>query len=281
MARFPLHPGAVWGIAKEVKTAAGEFRPLLVGGAPGPAGGLHARLVVGGDPHAARDVSGRPLADYDLEGAETLVYLAEGPGPSPDDEEALRRAARKDVPAVCVLLGADEPAPAVPYVLATNVVTARAGEPLPFERILERIAGEAGDKSYVLAAKLPVLRRPVCERIVASFAKKNGVLGAAIFIPGADFPPLTLNQVRMVFRIAAAHGQQIDRERALELLATVGAGLALRTAARQLLALVPGPGWAYKGAVAYAGTRVLGEAAIRYFESGLPERFGGAVRSGS
>jgi uncharacterized protein (DUF697 family) len=37
--------------------------------------------------------------------------------------------------------------------------------------------------------------------------------------------------------------------------------------ARELLDFVPGPGWVLKGAVAYAGTRALGEAAIRYFEA--------------
>jgi uncharacterized protein (DUF697 family) len=35
--------------------------------------------------------------------------------------------------------------------------------------------------------------------------------------------------------------------------------------ARELLDLVPGVGWAVKGAVAYAGTRALGEAAVRLF----------------
>ena len=33
------------------------------------------------------------------------------------------------------------------------------------------------------------------------------------------------------------------------------------------LDLVPVAGWAVKGAVAYAGTKALGEAAVRYFEA--------------
>ena len=38
------------------------------------------------------------------------------------------------------------------------------------------------------------------------------------------------------------------------------------------VALVAGPlaGWAVKGAVAYAGTRALGEAAVRYFDRRTP-----------
>ena len=36
--------------------------------------------------------------------------------------------------------------------------------------------------------------------------------------------------------------------------------------AYSLLDLVPVAGWALKGAVAYAGTKAIGEAAVRYFE---------------
>jgi uncharacterized protein (DUF697 family) len=78
---------------------------------------------------------------------------------------------------------------------------------------------------------------------------------------------LTLNQARLVLRIALAHGQVIDKDRALELLAVLGVGFGLRTVARELLDLVPVAGWAVKGAVAYAGTKALGEAAVRYFEA--------------
>jgi uncharacterized protein (DUF697 family) len=48
-------------------------------------------------------------------------------------------------------------------------------------------------------------------------------------------------------------------------LATIGAGLGFRAAARQLLATVPVAGWVIKGGVAYGGTKALGEAAHRYF----------------
>lgn len=281
MPRIPIDPGAVLGIAKEVKAAAEDFRPLLVGGAPGPAAALRRLLVEGGDPDAVRDVSGRELVGYDLEGAEALVYVIEGGAPTPQEEAALRLAERRGVGVVCVLLGAGDEVPDVPYVPATDVLATAPGESLPLERIAERIAALDGAKPYALAARLPVLRPAVCMKIVRSFSKKNGILGAAIFVPGADFPVLTLNQIRMVFRIAAAHGESIDRERALELLAVVGAGFGFRALARQALALLPGPGWAYKGGIAYAGTTAIGEAAIAYFEAGGPRGLADAVRSWS
>jgi uncharacterized protein (DUF697 family) len=75
----------------------------------------------------------------------------------------------------------------------------------------------------------------------------------------------------MVLRLEQAHGLDADpRERAPEVLATIAAGLGLRAVARQLLTVVPVAGWAVKGAVAYAGTRALGEATVKRLEIGMP-----------
>ena len=265
---LPLNPRAVWSVAQEVRTAVAAFRPLVVAGAAGPASAVRAALAAGGDPDAVRDATGRPLAAYDLDGADVLLLVVAGDAPSVEDEEAVALARRKRVPVVCVLVGGEDgEARELRGVEPEDVILARAGEPLPVERVVERIAERAGEEAYVLASKLPVLRRPVAEAIVRRFAKQNAVLGAAVFIPGADLPALTLNQIRMVFRIAGAYGAEIDRERAVELLAVVGAGLGFRAVARQVVAFVPGPGWALKGGIAYGGTRALGRAAIRYFES--------------
>jgi uncharacterized protein (DUF697 family) len=263
--RLPLHPGAVWGIVKEVKGAAEDFRPLLIGGAPEPAGKLRGMLIADGDEQAVRDVSGQDVSSYDLEGAALLLWCVEGERPSEADERAFRLADRKDADVICILFGAGA-AEDIPYVLATDVIRVPPGAEIPLDVVVERIAERADEKGYSLAAKLPVLRPAVCEAIVRRFSRQNGILGAAIFIPGADFPVLTLNQVRMVFRIAAAYGEEIDRERAVELLGVVGAGLGFRAVARQALGVVPVAGWAVKGGIAYAATRALGEAAIAYFD---------------
>jgi uncharacterized protein (DUF697 family) len=282
LARLPIKPTAVWAVVKEIRAATEDFRPILVAGASEYAGRIREDLVRDGDEHAVRDLSGCDVTRYDLEGARVLVYVIDGPKPTPADEEVLRRAGRKDVEVVCVLVG-EQPDEAVdiPHVLATDVLSVRPGEEPPSEQIAERIAERSGDAGYTLAAKLPVLRRAVCEDIVRGFARQNGMLGAAIFIPGADLPVLTLNQIRMVLRIATAHGEEIDRERALELLPIVAAGFGLRAIARELVAFVPLAGWAVKGAVAFAGTRALGEAAIAYFERGGARKLAESVRSGS
>ena len=99
-------------------------------------------------------------------------------------------------------------------------------------------------------------------------------MGVAIFVPGADFPVLTLNQIRLVLRLAAAHGVEIDQQRVPEVLATVAAGFGFRAVARQLLGAIPIGGWVVKGGVAYGGTRALGEGAWRYFQAQVTESAG-------
>ena len=284
MRRLPLHPAAVYGVVKEIKAAAEDLSPLVVAGAEGPASELVAALAEGGDTSALRDLSGREVTRYDLQGAALLLYVVSGEKPSAEDEQVLKLADRNDVDAACVLVGAKSTPVDVAYVPATRVVAVPPGRPLPVDRIAELVASLTDETGYALAARLPVVREAVVEAIVRRFARQNGVLGVAIFIPGADFPVLTLNQLRMVFRIAAAHGEEIDRERIPEVLAVVGAGLGFRTVAREALGFVPGLGWAIKGGVAYAGTKALGKAATAYFEQGgahALSRAADAVRSRS
>ena len=284
MRRLPLHPGAVYGVVKEIKSAAEDLSPLVVAGAEGPASELVAALAEGGDTSALRDLSGREVTKYDLQGAALLLFVVAGEKPTAEDEQALKLADRNDVDAVCVLVGAKSAPVDIAYVPATRVVAVPPGRPLPVDRISELVASVTEETGYALAARLPVLRDAVVDAIVRRFARQNGILGVAIFIPGADFPVLTLNQLRMVFRIAAAHGAEIDRERIPELLAVVGAGLGFRTVAREALGFVPGLGWAIKGGVAYVGTKALGKAATAYFEQGGAQalaRAADAVRSRS
>jgi uncharacterized protein (DUF697 family) len=267
--RLPLSPTAVWSVLKELRVTDEDFRPLLLAGAPEHASAFRARVEEGADPRAVRDLSGRPPTGYDLEGAPVLVYFVAGATTSDEDEATFRLATRKGAGAVCVLVGAPEDElPSVPYVLDTDVLSVAAGQPLPFEPIAERIADKAGETSHLLAARIPLLRPAVVDGIVKRSSVQNGVLAVAIFVPGADFPVLTLNQIRMVLRIGAAYGEKLDRERAVEILTVVAAGLGMRTVARQIVGLVPGLGWAVKGGVAYTGTRALGAAAVAYFEAG-------------
>jgi uncharacterized protein (DUF697 family) len=270
LGRLPVSPRVVYGISREIRRSLDRGRPLVLAGAAEPVERLRQALAEGGDATALRVVAGHAPSDEELRDAAALVYALGDEQASADDEAALKRAHRKRVPVVCVVPTATPGR--VPYVLETDVVPLAPGRPVPLDRIAERLAERAEENAYGLAARLPSLRRAVCRQIIERFSRQNGILGATIFIPGADMPALTLNQVRMVLRIAAAYGEKVDREREVELLTVLGAGFGMRAVARQALAFVPIAGWAVKGGIAYVGTRALGRAAIAYFERGGARR---------
>jgi uncharacterized protein (DUF697 family) len=247
--------GSVLGLLRELRATAAKTKPIQVTGVL--AEQLAKELREGGDPSFAR-------VDGDPQQASVLIVVLAG-APTDAIERVLRDANRARTPIVVVQTGKD-PSLDVPYVLATDVVHCPPGAGFPVPEIAAAVAARLGELATGLAAKLPALRRPVAEHLIESFARKNGVLAVAIFIPGADFPVLTLNQIRLVLRLAAAYGQEIDAKRAPEVLAVLGSGLGFRAVARQLVGVVPVAGWAIQGTIAYAGTKAVGEAAVQYFE---------------
>jgi len=250
-----LSPWTVWTLVRELRIAAEETRPLLVSGPL--AAQLEKELARGAAPGAIR-IGGR------VEDAGCLIRLLAG-APTDEDAAELRAAKRAKVPVVVVQTGTEDFD--IPYVLATDVVKCRPGEGFPVDEIAAAVAARLGEAGTGIAARVPALREPLCRELIESFSRKNGILAVAIFVPGADFPVLTLNQIRLVLRLAAAHGVEVDQERLPEVLATVAAGFGFRAVARQLLGAIPFGGWAVKGGIAYGGTRALGEAAMRYFQS--------------
>ena len=258
-AALPVKPGAVLGILKELRVSAEADKPLVVTGAPELVSVLTRELTRGGVASAVRE--GGPV-----EGAAALVHILAGT-PDKDDERVIKEAAHARIPIVVVTHG--DPGH-IPYVLDQSVVRVGPGSSLPVEEIAKRLARSLGEAATPLAARLPVLRRPACEELIRKFSRQNAFIGVAFFVPGTDFPVLTLNQVRLVLRIADAYGFEIDKERVPEVLAVIVSGLGFRSLARRAVGFVPVVGWVLKGAFAYAGTRALGEAAMRYFERRAP-----------
>jgi uncharacterized protein (DUF697 family) len=261
-ASLPVKPGALLGILKELRASARRDAPLVVSGANELASVLRRELTRGGVDSAVRQ-QGPPL-----DGAAALVHVLAGPLDD-DDERVLKDAARRRIPIIAVTAGPGAPEH-VPYVLDDRLVRVGTGAGFPLEEIARRLARALGEDATPLAARLPVLRRAVCEELIRKLSRQNALVGVAVFVPGADLPVLTLNQVRLVLRIADAYGFEIDKKRLPEVLGVIGSGLGLRAVARRAIGFVPVVGWAVKGAVAYAGTRALGEAAMRYFERRAP-----------
>lgn len=258
--------GAIRKLLKEIEASAAREHVLAFGGAIELAAVLRRQFLRdGADPGALR--LGGP------QGAAAYIHVLAGE-PDEGDEAALRAAKRAGVPVIAIAVGAEPDV--IPYVLATDVVRAAEGHAFPLAEIARVVANRLAEAGAPLAARVPILRDPVCERLIASTARQNGRFAAAVWIPGADLPVLTLNQLRLVLRIAQAYGEDTGRERLPELLATLGAGFGLRAVARVALDAVPVAGWAVQGAVAYAGTRAVGEAARKRFARGpsatLPAR---------
>ena len=252
--RPPISLGVVYGIVKELGKT--RDRPLLVLGAL--AAQLARELAAGGDAQAVR--TGGPPQDV-----EAMIYILGG-AVTEEDERVLKLARRARVVTIVVAAGREVPE-RVPFVLATDIVRAEPGHGFPIDAIAFALARKLGENGTSLARHLPVLRPAVCKVLIESFARKNGLIGAAVFIPGVDFPVLTANQLRLVLRICAAHGLEVDNERAPEIAATIAAGLGARALARELVGAVPVAGWLIKGALAYAATKALGQATIKYCEA--------------
>lgn len=262
MKKKPTSAASVLGLVQGLRSSARSDRPLVVSGPDALVSLLVEELTRGGVAAAVREQG-------PLEGTAALVLVL-GDAPTTDDERLLHEASRARLPVVAVVPASIGAAKHVPYVLDENLVRVPGGAGFPVDEIAKRLARVLGEEATPLAARLPVLREAVCEELIRKFSRQNGVLGVLVFVPGADLPILTANQVRLVLRIADAHGFEIDRERLPEVLAVIASGFGFRALARKAIGYVPFVGWVVKGAVAYTATRALGEAAVRHFERRAP-----------
>lgn len=150
------------------------------------------------------------------------------------------------------------------------------------EELLPRLVAVGREVEIPLARRFPVFRRAVANRIVTATAAENAVVGTLFFLPAADTPVMTANQVKMILKIAVVYGQSVGLERLKELMVVFGSAIVFRAAARNLAAFIPVLGWAVKGGVAYAGSVALGKTAIKYFENDATVRLPGvrAIEAG-
>jgi uncharacterized protein (DUF697 family) len=248
-----LNPRDVVGLFRDTRQRAASARPIVVSGVL--AGELAKQLGAGGEPGAVR-VGGNPS------GAAAYVLVLAG-DPTDADVGLLRAATRAAVPRIAVQTGR-EPTLSVPYVLATDIVHCPPGRGFPVGEIASALARRLGPDGVGIAARLPALRGAVAERLIADASNASAVIG---LLPRgqARFPLPALAQLRLVLDLAAAHGRELGPDRAPEVGAVLGTGLALRTGVRRLgLAGSRIAG----GITGYAGTRALGEAAVRRFGAG-------------
>jgi uncharacterized protein (DUF697 family) len=102
------------------------------------------------------------------------------------------------------------------------------------------------------------------------------VLGA--FASAGDMVAITGIQMMLLLHVEAVYGRDPDFGRMWQLLPVVGGGFGWRTLARELSGFIPVAGIAIKGAIAYAGTIVVGESVTFFLEHGRHMTHGQAAK---
>lgn len=148
--------------------------------------------------------------------------------------------------------------------------------------------GRAAREAEKLLALAPAetSREKLARRIIRDVSRENALFVIAtalgdvipnVFQPilgvaeaAGDTIFLTANQVRMLFLIGAVYGRKVGyTAQWREISSIVGAAFGWRTLARNLVAKIPfGGGLVPKGAIAYAGTTVVGEGLIFFYTTG-------------
>jgi uncharacterized protein (DUF697 family) len=137
-----------------------------------------------------------------------------------------------------------------------------------FAALGDWIVRKLPDAALSLARALRFVRGPFVASATQATSLQNAAIAAVFFLPGADMPLLTLNQMKLFLKIAAVYDVTLDGRRLRELAVLLLGGFGFRALARRLVGVVPVLGWAIRGGVGYAGTLAVGAAAHEYFEKG-------------
>lgn len=143
---------------------------------------------------------------------------------------------------------------------------------------IQEIIDNEDELSLAIGRQFPPFRTPVLDDIVRSVAKENAMFTIATALPNvlptvlslpyavsefaSDTAFLTMNQVRMAFQMGAVSGSGVGlAEQKVAVLSIIGSAFGWRALARELTGKIPlGGGLIPKGAIAYAGTFVVGKA---------------------
>jgi uncharacterized protein (DUF697 family) len=174
------------------------------------------------------------------------------------------------------------PAPPAPGAWAEYVVPAIGRETLR-GRFFPHLVECASGVEIAVGRNLPALRDTVAAKLTrdaANNALKVALASAVVdhiplvgvvlgaFASAGDMVAITGIQVMLMLHIEAAYGRDPDLQRTWQLLPVIGGGFGWRALARELAGFVPVAGIAIKGAIAYAGTIVVGEGVTFFHEQG-------------
>jgi len=243
------------------------------------------RLMVWVDPRSSDDLVAEVCELFRPLTSRTQVFVRILSG-QPAADAALIAGERKSAAQVFLCARVADLAPLAPLPPASCVIT---GEELrsvgarelglSILDVASPLSGSLADQLGVwLSTTLPSRRltiagdflftRPaIAHDICAATAWQNAVIALVPFTRGADMPVLVANQTKMLMQLALARGLKLDAQRIPELLACGLVALAGRRLAQRLVFRFPPARWLARGAVAYAMTWALGQAAQRYYEA--------------
>ncbi|MBV9271245.1 MAG: hypothetical protein JO165_09125 [Candidatus Eremiobacteraeota bacterium] len=150
-------------------------------------------------------------------------------------------------------------------------------------RVLPHIVEVCKGVEIAVGRRLPPLRETVAAKLTrdaANNALKIALASAVVdhipvvgivlgaFASAGDMVAITGIQMMLLLHIEATYGYDPDVQRMWKLLPVVGGGFGWRMLARELSGFIPVAGVAIKGAIAYAGTIVVGEGVTFYYEHG-------------
>lgn len=115
----------------------------------------------------------------------------------------------------------------------------------------------------------PQLRSLVSIRIINKCSIENAVAGAIKIIPATDMSVMTLNQIRMLFELAAIYGYDITAERLVESIVLIASGFGMRKLSRFIKKGIPIPAVIIDSIFGFSATQIIGQTAREYFSKGL------------
>jgi small GTP-binding protein len=148
-------------------------------------------------------------------------------------------------------------------------ISAKTGKNMSMliERILKLLPNVAKN-DFIAKEKINLEIKEKRAREIMYIAAAAAAAAAISPIPVSDIAIITPIQITMVLTIAWLYVGEITFERAKELLAVVGGGVALRYAYQAIVSFLPVVGQIVGPVIAFGSTIALGEAAILYFKSG-------------
>ncbi|HKV56753.1 MAG TPA: GTPase, partial [Ktedonobacteraceae bacterium] len=149
-------------------------------------------------------------------------------------------------------------------------VSARTGENIA-EELIPAMIEASPDAALVIGRELPAYRRTAAQRIIRNATLASLVVGLEP-IPLIDIPILLGTQIRLVLRLGALYGEEMDSTDAMkharELLITIAGGAGMRFLAEQAAKAVPFGGDFVAGAIAGAATYSIGQVALEFYDGG-------------